>query len=312
MAIATYNRAALLERALESLRKAIVPAGLCVRVMVADNNSQDGTREVVERFAGGPGIAIEYLFCGRKQGKSAALNDAIQRSSADIIGFIDDDERVRQDWFQTIYRAFQDDSLGFMGGPCAADPEAGALPAWIPQGYCGVLGITETPTEVFEYTASGRHAATGGNMAFRRALLAKIGVFSEDLGPDGKHLLACEDDDLFRRALAFGARGVHHPELAIYHHTPQQRISHGYFRRWAFWRGVSHQPVEARYAQGAFWLGVPRWRYRQLAEAVVKRVFRPLRPRDETFSDELTIIDFAGRLYGLWLWRGRAKRGATG
>ena len=74
-------------------------------------------------------------------------------------------------------------------------------------------------------------------------------------------LLGCEDEDMYHRLLALGARGAYAPDLVIYHHVPAARLTKTYFRRWCFWRGVSlgvmdrDRPAPVRYLAG-----VPRYR----------------------------------------------------
>ena len=53
----TFNRHQLLERALDSLLAAEIPADLSVFITVVDNNSSDATRETVETY--------QSRFCGR-------------------------------------------------------------------------------------------------------------------------------------------------------------------------------------------------------------------------------------------------------
>ncbi len=83
--IATYNRSALLRRALDSLLAADQPASLPFVVIVCDNNSTDDTAAVVaayqERFRG----QLRYVF-ERTPGKSSALNTALAASSGELVG----------------------------------------------------------------------------------------------------------------------------------------------------------------------------------------------------------------------------------
>ena len=67
--VPTYNRQDLLPLSLNSLFAAEIPAGLEVSVTVVDNNSTDGTRQVVESFKEKFGDRIQYCF-EQQQGRS--------------------------------------------------------------------------------------------------------------------------------------------------------------------------------------------------------------------------------------------------
>ena len=60
--IATYNRAAFLDRTLESIAALRVAPGRTWEVIVVDNNSRDRTREIVERHARGFPVRLRYLL----------------------------------------------------------------------------------------------------------------------------------------------------------------------------------------------------------------------------------------------------------
>src|SRR5574338_553913 len=110
----TYNRQDLLPSALNSLLAADVPAGLEVSITVVDNNSTDGTRQVIESFQKQYGDRIHYCF-EQKQGRSHALNAGIAATSGDLIGVIDDDEEIDRDWYTTAFVMFSKRDLDFIG-----------------------------------------------------------------------------------------------------------------------------------------------------------------------------------------------------
>src|SRR5258705_11370582 len=89
----TYKRPSLLERALQSLLTAEVPAGLAVKVMVVDNNSQDKTPSVVKLFEAGFQGRLNNLF-EPKQGKSHALTTGIAATSAELVVIVVDAEEL--------------------------------------------------------------------------------------------------------------------------------------------------------------------------------------------------------------------------
>ena len=71
--VCTFNRSGLLETALESIAASEMPAGIAWEILVADNNSSDGTRAVVEDFIRRHPGRFRYVFEPRP-GKSNALN----------------------------------------------------------------------------------------------------------------------------------------------------------------------------------------------------------------------------------------------
>jgi glycosyltransferase involved in cell wall biosynthesis len=298
--IPTYNRQELLQRTLQSLFDAQVPAALRVRITVVDNNSKDQTRQVVEswmdRFAG----SLNYLFEGR-QGRSAALNTGILATQGDLVGMIDDDEEVDRRWYQTIYEAFASDAIDFVGGPYY--PRWGAdCPEWLPMRYLGVIGWIDGGKEIRPYDTSYPGILMGGNSIIRRKILSQIGLYSTSLGRTDRHLLAGEDEDMYERLLAVGARGFYLPNLIIYHYIPAQRLTKRYFRRWCFWQGVSMGILnkERRLAVPYFG-GVPRYLYREAGQAIVRRfrdsLIRKRHPA-ESFTEELAVWNLAGSFYG--------------
>ena len=86
--IPTYNRAALLDDALGSVR-AQVGAGTLfdVEVIVVDDASSDDTSVVVERHP-----AVRYIRHATNRGGSAARNTGIAASHGSLIAFLDDDD----------------------------------------------------------------------------------------------------------------------------------------------------------------------------------------------------------------------------
>src|SRR5215468_9033125 len=114
--IATYNRAALLTRALESLLAADRPGAWDVMVTVIDNRSTDDTKAVVESVAARFNGRLQYLYESRA-GRSHALNRGIAATSGELVGMIDDDEEVDRNWFLAAAKAFEDPATDFIGGP---------------------------------------------------------------------------------------------------------------------------------------------------------------------------------------------------
>ena len=129
----------------------------------------------------------------------------------------------------------------------------------------------------------------------------RVGPYRMDLGRTQTSLTSCEDEDMFKRLLATGARGFYRPDLIIHHYVAPERVSRNYFRRWCFWRGVSlgildrQQPQDVAYA-----FGVPRYMFGIAARAAIAN-FRDLFARRDParrFANELAWWDLIGFIYG--------------
>src|SRR5205814_7047576 len=81
--ITTHNRAHLLPRAIGSAQA----AGSNLEVLVVDDASTDGTRELCARMT-----AIRYLCLSSNRGLAQARNVGIAESSSEFITFLDDDD----------------------------------------------------------------------------------------------------------------------------------------------------------------------------------------------------------------------------
>lgn len=298
--VPTYNRASLLSRTLESLLEADRPTGLEVGVLVVDNRSTDNTRPLVESFMARFEGRLQYLY-EPQPGRSHALNAGIAASRSDLIGMVDDDEQVDRSWLRTIATAFDDESTDFIGGPYLP-VWGGERPLWVGRSYGAVIGWAECGDSIQQYGPSCTAMLMGGNAVVRRSILDRVGPYSGDLGrTPGGRLLSCEDEDMFARLLAIGARGFYRPDLIIHHYVSPERLTKRYFRRWCFWRGVSQGTIDRRRpAHVPYLLGVPRYMVGAAVRGAIETV-RSLFGRSDparTFKNELAWWDLTGFVYG--------------
>ena len=173
----TFNREALLERTLASLRAAALPEDLEVRVLVVDNASTDGTSTLVRCQAPSFEGRLHYLFVPTP-GKPHALNAGIAATDGDLVGLIDDDEEVDAAWFESISRHFAShrDTVDFIGGKCL--PLWGApRPAWLGKGYLGVIGWVDPGPVPRTMDATYPGILMGGNAVIRRRVLERAGPY---------------------------------------------------------------------------------------------------------------------------------------
>lgn len=238
--ICTYNRASVLGPTLDSIANLAYPPDLQWDVLVVDNNSGDDTRAIVERRQNTFPVPLRYLF-EPQQGKSNALNTGIRHTRAHVIVFTDDDVRIPHGWLEAAVgplRARAD--IDYTGGPVR--PMWGRTPpAWLdPSGNLGgTIAVKDHGSEPFIFE-DRRKTPLGVNMAVRRSLIERIGGFRPDLGRSGASLLGQEQAEFFYRSREVGARGLYVPEMVLDHDVPASRLTFDYFRRWWYWKGVSH------------------------------------------------------------------------
>jgi glycosyltransferase involved in cell wall biosynthesis len=295
----------MLRRTLDSLLAAAPPPGLYVQVTVVDNNSRDCTRQTVESYMEKFGGRLHYVFESR-QGRSFALNAGITSTGGELVGMIDDDEEIDRRWYSLIYSAFSPGGVDFIGGPYV--PRWGAQPpAWLPSNYLGAIGWVDGGSKVVPFDSSYPGILMGGNAVLTRAILNRVGLFNTKLGRTDKRLISGEDDDMYQRLLAAGARGFYVPDLVIYHYIPPERLTRSYFRRWCFWRGVSCGVIDRERRMPVVYLcGVPRYLYGQIARsmlAIVAGLLSKRRYSSQVFDNELSILDAAGFFYGKHFYR---------
>ena len=312
--IPTHNRHLLLRRTLDSIVKAEVPSGLHIRVTVIDNNSIDATPITVEAYSREFPHELNYVFESR-QGRSFALNAGIASTNGDLIGMIDDDEEIDRSWLTTIYSLFGNSAIDFMGGPYV--PRWGAeRPDWLPMNYLGAIGWIDGGKNTVPFDKTYPGILMGGNAVLTREILNKVGPYNVNLGRNGTRLLAGEDDDMYRRLLGAGARGLYVPALIIYHYIPPERLLKNYFRRWCFWRGVSSGVIDRELRLPVAYLaGLPRYLYGGAARGIrqVAAGLFTTKHSSRTFSGELAVWDLVGFFYGKHFYKApRAMRLAKG
>ena len=306
--IATFNRAAMLEDTLVSLRGMRTQPGLTWECLVIDNNSSDDTKAVVERHARDFPVPLRYLFEAR-QGRSSALNSGIAAANADILVFTDDDVRVADGWLDAACGALAspEGSIAFAGGPVRPRWET-PPPRWLDLergDLWGTIAIQDHGSEVFVYEER-RKVPLGANMAVRRDVFERAVLFRADLGRTGggRLVLGQEVPEFLIRARAAGFRGLYLPAMEVHHFVPAARLTRTYFRRWWFGKGVSRSALErlqprtemgVDLARTPHILGVPRYMYGSALRDVAGWLRETVRRRPAAaFRHEMMLAYFAG------------------
>ncbi len=231
----------------------VVPEPVKWELLVVDNNSTDATRGIVEDYCRRfPGL-VRYLFEAR-QGKSNALNRGIQEARGDALAFIDDDVTAESDWLQNLTAPLQNSIWAGVGGRIVS-PSDFSPPPWLalegPYSLGGVLALYDKGMEGVEL----KEPPFGTNMAFRRHVFDKYGLFHPDIGPRPGSEIRGEDTEFGRRVLAGGERLWYAPSAIIHHPVPEPRLRKEYFLRFLYDQGRAS--IREKGFESRIWI-VPR------------------------------------------------------
>lgn len=195
----TYNRRAELERVLRSVLRQRHDD---FEVVVADDGSEDGTREYMEsRVAEPTPVPLDYVR-QPNAGLSAARNLGASASGAEYLVWLDDDDDVDPAWLETFDRAAADagdDAAVLCVGARLVDP-GGAVsglrrPAPLGPAFAGQTGLF-----------------LAGTFAVRRDAFVAVGGYTEALRCSHQTELALR---LLPRCVEEGWAVGHRPETVL-------------------------------------------------------------------------------------------------
>lgn len=300
--VCTYQRADSLNDTLAALKRLCVPDGLGVEFIVVDNNSADHTRQVVEAFqANWPALRYEFEPA---QGLSHARNRGIAVARGDTILFTDDDVLPERDWLEEITRGLQAHEADACGGYIAPIWEI-PPPAWLTERFYGFLAVRTDSEDDYPIDSPSR-APFGANMAFRKTVFDRVGLFDTERGRKGKVLASGEDGEMFERILGAGLKAVFLGRARVHHKVESFRMTKAYLRRWR--RQTSQNLALSRGLPGGRRiLNIPLYLFPQFGRAVVRLIVAKFSaPAEESFHRELIVCHFIGTFQGLLKGRSAA------
>jgi glycosyltransferase involved in cell wall biosynthesis len=179
--IPAYNEEHYLPACLDAVMRHV--AGKAIEIVVVDNNSTDGTKQVVERYP-----HVTYVFEPRK-GITRARQRGFLASRGDILAYVDADTHPPAGWIEQIWEQFgADANLACLSGPYSFYDLGGIRNAVSTAWFVAARPL---------YRITG-YLMVGGNFAIRRAVLDGMGGFDSSIEFYG------EDVDIGRRAKKHG------------------------------------------------------------------------------------------------------------
>jgi glycosyltransferase involved in cell wall biosynthesis len=174
---------------------------------------------------------LRYLLESR-QGVSYARNTGIENTRAPIIAFFDDDERVAPDWVARIKRAFDEHpEVDFIGGKVLPHWET-EPPQWLTSDHWSVVALADFGDSPFYSNSERPVCLVSANLATRRNVFDKVGLFDTTLQRVKDNIGSMEDHELLMRLWWIGGQGLYVPDMVVEAEVPTKRMSKAYHRKW--------------------------------------------------------------------------------
>lgn len=234
IAVLTYRRPAELASCLPLVAAhvaasltAVANRRLVPNILVVDNDPAGSARSVIDSMRLDPRIALQYVV-EPTPGIAAARNRALSEAGdAEILVFLDDDERPTPSWLVPLIETWQHSGAAAVMGRVLSVFET-ELDPWVAAGEFFRRRRLATGTEIA--------VGAAGNLLLDLLQVRRLNVqFDERLG------LGAGEDSLFTTQLVErGGRVVWCDESVATDHVPAERMT----RRWVLERARSHGNTE--------------------------------------------------------------------
>ncbi|MGT2446601.1 glycosyltransferase [Ensifer adhaerens] len=225
IAVCTFRRPELAET-LHSLALITVPAGVAIRIIVADNDVTPSAQALVNQMRPTMPCEILYVHCPASN-ISIARNACLDNSTGHYLAFVDDDETVSRTWLVQLLDTALTTGADVVLGPVRAEYTLSA-PNWMRRGDFHSTRPVWVDGEIRTgYTCNVLIDLTRPVVFKRRFNLA--------LGQTGG-----EDTEFFRHMHADGGRLAYAPDALVFEPVPEKRARLAWLAKRRFRSGQTH------------------------------------------------------------------------
>jgi glycosyltransferase involved in cell wall biosynthesis len=222
--ICTYNRAALLEKCLDSIMGQESDLK-DYEFIVVDNNSTDNTSALALGFVD----KLPYLkyVIEEKQGLSNARNRGAEEAKGQYLAYIDDDAKLSSSYLLSVKKTINENQPDILGGP-VYPYYSSPKPRWFKDKF-----EIRKHEETSGFSTICR--VSGGNFIIKREILFSLGMFDPEFGIVGNTLKLGEEakvlDDYRRMTPKDKHRVYYDLDCFIEHYVPEFKMRAGYVLR---------------------------------------------------------------------------------
>lgn len=226
------------------------------RVLVVDNNSEDGTAVTVVKEFPGTELIVNNSNLRFAGGNNVGIRRAIERG-AEYVMLLNNDTTVDRGFLTAMVEAMKNDAAAGIAGPKIyyfSDRKriwyAGGKIEWA-RGWISHLGVRELDEGQFDVAGETGYV-TGCCMLVKRKVIERIGMLDE------AYYIYGEDADFCVRASRAGFRMLYVPSAVVWHKLSVAAGGHlSWFKNWN--KLKSQLRLMGRYARPVHWLTIPFW-----------------------------------------------------
>jgi glycosyltransferase involved in cell wall biosynthesis len=170
-------------------------------IIIADNNSRDGTKQAALEFQQAYPDQIKVVHQDQIQSSYATRNAGIKAANGEICCFIDADMIAHPDYLSRVYIYFnKDENLMYFGCNVLITKTAATLSDKMNRKY---------DFNMKQYFEKSHYSGTGC-LSVRRCIFDKVGLFDDRLESSG-------DKEFGQRVHAAGLKQYYDHDLVLYH-----------------------------------------------------------------------------------------------
>lgn len=311
--ICTYNGEHRLPKVLDCLLAQIGTDYLAWEVIVVDNNSTDGTAQVVEAYRQQwpQDIPLRYAF-EQRQGAGYARQYAVTLARSPLIGFLDDDNHPALIWVVAAHRFGR------------AHPQAGAFGSRIRGNFettpppnferiGSLLALTERGADPLVYVPHQKVLPPAAGLVVRRQAWRESVPEQLTLADAIGSRAAGEDLEVVLHMQRHGWEIWYNPAMRMQHEIPASRFERDYLLK--LFQGIGLSRHRTRMLSFTAWLR-PLITPVYMANDLRKILRHLIKYRGQVVSDTVTACEMTMYLYSLVspfymtqrLWRQRWRR----
>jgi glycosyltransferase involved in cell wall biosynthesis len=238
--VVSYNSEAIIEPTLVNLFSQKLPENILWEIILVNNNSSDNTIEISQK------LALQYNFPNfkivneTKPGTAFARFKGVSEAKYNIICFVDDDNRISDNFIETAYNIMQNEEIGILG--CGGEGEFETEPPiWFESEKNAYAIGSLYPNESIKDVTFDANLPTAC-MCIRKEIFESLNAQNwkpQLTGRIGNMQAPGEDTELCQAARLLGYKIFYTNELHFVHYMPSQRISWGRFLQMTYGFGVT-------------------------------------------------------------------------